>query len=355
MSLSVGIVGLPNAGKSTLFNALLGRQQALVAERPFTTIEPNIGVVAVPDKVLAKLAAIVKPQKTTPAIVKFVDIAGLVKGAHQGEGLGNQFLAHIRDCDAILHLIRTFRNPQVARVKGSDSPKGDREIIELELVMADLEQIGQALSRVKKKARIDLEINKVLSVLEKIKLVLEAGKLAARANLNAEELEIIKGYNLLTTKPVIFVLNTDETAPSVDLGMVPSKRVLEVCARLEAELVNLDPDEKKELLFSAGIKQSALDKLIISSYRLLNLITFYTIKGDKEVKAWSIRQGATMQEAAKLVHTDMAKGFIKAETVLVDNLLKTGGWQEAKSKGIVRFESRRSRVKDGDVIEFIFS
>jgi hypothetical protein len=296
MSLSVGIVGLPNSGKSTLFNALLSRQIAQVAEYPFTTIEPNTGVVEVPDERLDKLVELIKPEKKVPAAVKFVDIAGLVKGAHKGEGLGNKFLAHIREVDAIIHVLRAFENPNVSHVHGKIDPKEDAQIVDLELKLAEIE------------------------------------------------------------KPVIYVINVDEKQLNKELSNYPiiqsSNQLIVICAKLEADLADLSERERKEYLKEAGIEESGLDKLIKATYKLLDLVTFFTIKGGKQVQAWPIKQGSTVLEAAEIVHTDFAKGFIKAEAISFNDLEKAGSWRKAQELGKTRFEGRDYRVKDGDVIEF---
>lgn len=301
MSLSVGIVGLPNAGKSTLFNALLSRQIAQVAEYPFTTIEPNTGVVEVPDKRLDKLAEFLKPEKVVPAAVKFIDIAGLVKGAHQGEGLGNKFLGHIREVDAIVHIVRGFTNPNVSHVHGKIDPQEDIKIVNLELEMAEIK------------------------------------------------------------KPTIYVLNISEnqmtgeldnqikTIPIIQSSSYP---VIKVCAKLEMELAELKSEERKEYLEQLDIKESGLEKLIKEAYKLLDLLTFFTIKGGKQVQAWSLKSGQTALDAAGVVHTDFAKNFIKAEVISFEELEKVGSWSKAQELGKIRLEGRDYKVKDGDVIEF---
>lgn len=295
MSLSVGIVGLPNSGKSTLFNALLSRQIAQVAEYPFTTIEPNTGVVEVPDERLNKLAELIKPEKVVPAAVKFIDIAGLVKGAHQGEGLGNKFLGHIREVDAILHIVRAFNNPSVSHVHGKIDPPTDIEIVNLELELGEIK------------------------------------------------------------KPMIYVLNISEDQIAKEAkALFPAlkEEVIPVCAKLEMDLAELSPEERREYLVELGIKESGLDKVIKSAYKLLGLITFFTIKGGKQVQAWPIKEGSTALDAAGLVHTDFAKGFVKAEVIGVNELLEIGGWKEAQEKGKIRLEGKDYEVCDGEVIEF---
>jgi small GTP-binding protein len=346
LSLSIGIIGLPNAGKSTLFNALLGRQIAEVAERPFTTIEPNAGVVSVPDRRLDQLVALIKPERVVPATVKFIDIAGLVKGAHQGEGLGNKFLGEIRSCQAILHLVRAFENRAVSRVEGSLNPASDVAIVNLEMVMADFEVVVKRTDEVKKKARTRSDLGKLLKVLEKLKAVLGEGKLASEADFSEEEKLLVKDLNLLTLKPVIYVLNTDEAGLKGE--------GIRICARLELALLDLKKEEKEEYLKEVGVKELGLDRLIREAYFLLDLITFYTVKGGKEVHAWPLKRGETALEAARWVHTDMAGGFIKAEVIKAEVLLSLGGWQEAKEAGKVRLEGRDYKVTDGEVLEFKF-
>lgn len=292
MSLSVGIVGLPNSGKSTLFNALLSRQIAQVGEYPFTTIEPNTGVVEVPDERLAKLAEIVKPEKVVPAAVEFVDIAGLVKGAAEGEGLGNKFLGHIREVDAIAHVVRAFENPNVSHVHGKIDPQEDIEIVNLELELGGIK------------------------------------------------------------KPTIYVLNVSEKDIQQTTDNIGGLSVIPICAKLEMELAELEPRERKEYLAELGINQSGLDRFIKACYKLLNLLTFFTIKGGKQVQAWPIKENSSALEAASLVHTDFAKNFIKAEVVGFDDLMEAGSWKEAVEKGKIRLEGKDYKVCDGDVIEF---
>lgn len=295
MSLSVGIVGLPNSGKSTLFNALLSRQIAQVAEYPFTTIEPNAGVVEVPDERLDKLVQLIKPEKVVPAAIKFIDIAGLVKGAHQGEGLGNKFLGHIREVDAIVHIVRTFTNPQVSHVYGKIDPQNDIEIVNLELELGEIK------------------------------------------------------------KPTIYILNISEDQigkEPKDLFLNLKEEVISVCAKLEMDLAELSVKERKEYLTESGIKETGLDKVIRAAYKLLGLITFFTIKGGKQVQAWPIKEGANALDAAGLVHTDFAKGFIKAEVISFKELVEASSWKEAQEKGKIRLEGKDYIMRDGDVIEF---
>ncbi|HUW21703.1 MAG TPA: redox-regulated ATPase YchF [Candidatus Bathyarchaeia archaeon] len=355
MSLSVGIVGLPNAGKSTLFNALLGCQIAEVAERPFTTIEPNTGVVVIPDSRLERLGQLIKPEKLVSATIKFIDIAGLVKGAHKGEGLGNQFLSQIRFCDAILHLVRAFSNPRVVRPEESLNPLADAEIVNLEMALADLEIVERSLIEAKKKARVNSDMAALVGVLEKIKAALGKDQVTIRTQLTDEEKEIIKELNLLTLKPMIYILNVDESGRGQDKNLPSSFPVLEICAALQAELTGLENSERQEFAGEFGLEEGALNQLIKEAYQLLDLITFYTIKGGKEVHAWPIRKGTKAVVAAGQVHTDMARGFIKAEVINVDQLLSIGSWQRSKELGKLQLQGKDYKVTDGDVVEFKFS
>ncbi len=331
MSLSVGIVGIPNAGKSTLFNALLQRQIADVAEYPFTTIEPNTGVVEVPDERLAKLSGVLKIAKVVPAPVKFIDIAGLVKGAHKGEGLGNKFLSHIRETDAIIHVVRDFEEPGVPHVAGGINPIHDITIVNLELVLADFEIVARRLAEKK------LE-NKQRGVLEKIKKILEEGKMAAEANLSEEEKKLVAEFSLLTLKPIIYVINTN----------------VERVEKLNPDEFKKVTGKSKVLILSAKSGGSPLSELIKEACKTLDLITFYTIKGGKETRAWPIKRGASAREAAGIVHTDMAKGFIKAEVINWSELVALGSWLQAKKSGKIRVEGRDYPVQDGEVLEIKF-
>jgi small GTP-binding protein len=331
MSLSVGIVGLPNVGKSTLFNALLQREIADVAEYPFTTIEPNTGVVEVPDENLKKLASALKIDKVVPAPVKFIDIAGLVKGAHQGEGLGNKFLSHIRETNAILHVVRDFENEKVPHISGRIDSIHDITIINLELILADFETVARRLSDKK----LD---TKQVEVLEKIKKILEAGKKAREARLDDEEKKIMTEFNLLTFKPMIYVINTNK----------------EKVSQLTIELFKKVTREDEVLILSATSDGQALSELIKKAYQTLGLITFYTTKGGKEVRAWPIKKGSTAIEAAGIVHTDMARGFIKAEVISEDQLVAFKSWTEAKKAGKIRVEGKNYQIQDREVVEVRF-
>lgn len=353
MNVSVGIVGLPNAGKSTLFNALLGRQIAQTASHPFTTIEPNIGVVAVPDPKLEKLVQLIKPKRAVPATIKFIDIAGLIKNAYQGEGLGNQFLSQIRSTDAILHIVRAFSNPSVSRVETETDSQKQAEIVNLELAMSDLEIVKRQLEEAKKKARTNPETAKLAKILEKIFKTLNEGK--TEHLLTGEEKLLLKDFNFLTLKPVIYVLNVDENGPAENQKLPDQFQAIEVSALLESNLAELSPEERNQYLQEYGKKEVGLDRVIQKAYQVLNLVTFYTVKGGQEVTAWPIPKGSTALQAAGQVHTDMAKGFVKAQVINVDKLLAAGSWVEAGKRGLLRLEGKDYLVQDEDVSEFKFS
>lgn len=346
MNLSVGIVGLPNVGKSTLFNALLRKSVAASANYPFTTIEPNVGVVPVPDDRLAKLAQAVKTTTIIAATVKFVDIAGLVKGASQGEGLGNKFLSHIREVDAIIHLVRDFEDPDV--IKTGVSPQEDTEIINTELILADLETVTKIREDAEREAKVskDKMTLEKLSGLTKLKSGLEQGQLASSVPLTDLEKGSLGPLPLLTIKPQLVVRNVGESnLTGGDLS---------ICAKLEAELADLTPDESRQYLNELGIKESGLERLIRAAYTTLGLISYFTA-GEKEVRAWTIKSGTLAPAAAGVIHTDFEKGFIKADVTAWDKLVEAGGWAEAKEKGWVRLEGRDYVFQDGDVAIFRFA
>lgn len=336
MNLSIGIVGLPNVGKSTLFNALLKKQQAFVANYPFATIEPNVGVVPVPDERLNKLAEIEKSEKVVPATVKFVDIAGLVKGAAEGQGLGNKFLAHVRECNAICHVVRHFSNKEVTHVSETSNPQSDYEIVNTELILADLQTLEKSKTK-------DQKLN---SAIEKLKIELNKGKMARVVQLTDEEKGIIVQLQLLTMKPMFTVANVDEDKLHEDYGSSVA-----INAKLEAELASLSEDEQKEYLNSLGLKESGLERIIKKGYEILDLISFLTA-GEKEARAWTIKRGTTAQDASGTIHTDFIKNFIKAEVISYDDFIHSNGWKNAREFGKTRFEGREYIVKDGDVIEF---
>ena len=362
--MKLGIVGLPNVGKSTLFNSLT-KAGAESANYPFCTIDPNVGVVAVPDNRLKLLGDFYHSKKVTPAVIEFVDIAGLVKGASKGEGLGNQFLANIREVDAILHVVRCFEDPNVIHVDGSVDPIRDIETINLELIFADLEVLERRMAKVGRTRQMDKAAAKEYTLLEKIKKHLEDGKLAKTLELeDDDEASMIKEYNLLTAKPVIYAANVaeDELAGE-DNDLVKKVRayaeeegseVFSICAQIEEEISELDDDEKKMFLEDRGIEEAGLDTLITASYRLLGLMSFLTA-GEDETRAWTIKIGTKAPQAAGKIHTDFERGFIKAEVVNYQNLLDCGSYAGAREKGLVRMEGKEYVVQDGDVILFRFN
>ena len=361
-NLSIGIVGLPNVGKSTLFNALLKKQVAFAANYPFATIEPNTGIVEVPDPRIEGLSELVRkedkkdPDKIIPAVVKFVDIAGLVKGAAQGEGLGNKFLSHIREVDAIIHLIRVFEDENVARA-GSTTPQNDKEVINTELILSDLEVLEK---------RIPVELRNVRSgdkdaavkcgAYKKLQNHLNSGKLASTLELSEREKEAVKDLNLLTSKPVLYVFNISEDAFIEEEKLELSKEFdgIPICAKLESELAGLSEEERREYMAEMGVGESGLDKIIKKSYEILGLQTFFTY-GPKEVCAWTIKKGFKAPQAAGKIHTDFERGFIAAQIVSYEVLVKLEGWKNAREKGLVRSEGKDYTMQEGDVVEFRFS
>ena len=356
MALSIGIVGMPNVGKSTLFNALTDAN-ALIANYPFATIEPNTGVVPIPDPRLEKLPHIYKTDRIVPAAVQFVDIAGLVTGASHGEGLGNQFLAHIRACNAVCHVVRVFENGGVARA-GSTDPKKDIEVVNTELVLADLQTVNNRLPRLEKEVKADPKLRPVLETLKKAKKLLEDNKPIHLAK--DIELEHITDLFLLSAKPVIYVFNLDEKSLQVQYlkdeltGVVKPAEALFICAKLESELRGLDENDRLEMLASYGQKESGLIQLIHAAYETLGLQSFFT-GGEKEVRAWTIAKGTTARQAAGVVHSDMEHGFIAAQVVDYDDLMKAGSLPAARAAGKVRTEGRSYMMRPGDVVEFRFN
>lgn len=364
--MKLGIVGLPNVGKSTLFNSLT-RAGAQTANYPFCTIDPNVGIVPVPDERLKVLADLYKSEKITPAVVEFVDIAGLVKGASKGEGLGNQFLSHIREVDAIVHVVRCFEDPNIIHVDGSVDPLRDIETINLELTFSDLEILERRISKVAKVAKNDKAQAKELDLLMRLKEHLEKGRLAKTfAAGDEEEQSLIAGYNLLTAKPVIYAANVKDTDIANDgadnehvrkvreFAKQENSEVFVICAQIEQEIAELEDDERKMFLEDLGLAESGLEKLIKASYRLLGLMSYLTA-GPKETRAWTIRIGTKAPEAAGKIHSDFERGFIRAEVVSYEQLVECGSFNAAKEKGLVRSEGKDYVIQDGDVVLFRFN
>jgi GTP-binding protein YchF len=356
VSLTIGIVGLPNVGKSTLFNALT-RNDVLAANYPFATIDPNVGVVGVPDARLNVLAGMFASARTVPATVSFVDIAGIVRGASTGEGLGNKFLAHIREADAICQVIRAFSDPNVVHVEGKVSPADDIETINTELILADLQTIENALPRLQKEARLHKDKQPVVAAVEQARGVLEQGRTVFSARLDREPL---RELHLLTAKPFLYVFNVDPDELSNEevmaelRSLVAPAEAIFLDAKTEAELIELPPEEALELLQSMGQQESGIDQLAQVGFRTLGLQTFLTA-GPKESRAWTIRKGATAPQAAGVIHTDFERGFIKAEIVSYDDLVDAGSMAEARARGKVRMEGKDYAMQDGDVVEFRFN
>ncbi len=362
--MKLGIVGLPNVGKSTLFNAITSAG-AESANYPFCTIEPNVGVVSVPDERLEALRNLFDSERCVPTVIEFFDIAGLVKGASQGEGLGNKFLSHIREVDAIVHVVRCFEDENITHVEGRIDPIEDIEIINLELIFADLEQVNKRIERVKKMLKGDKGYQKEYDLLLKVQETLEGGKSARSLELTDDEKAIMKSFNLITSKPVLYAANISEedlvdnpdneyVQRVKEYANLENAEVIVISAQIEAEISELSDEEKMTFLDDLGLDESGLDKLIKASYKLLGLISYLTA-GPKEVRAWTIKEGTKAPQAAGKIHTDMERGFIRAETISYDDLVNSNGYVTAKEKGLVRLEGKDYVVQDGDVIVFRFN
>ena len=362
--MKLGIVGLPNVGKSTMFNSIT-KAGAECANYPFCTIEPNVGVVPVPDERLDELTKMYNPEKTTHAVIEFVDIAGLVKGASKGEGLGNKFLSHIRETDAIVEVVRCFEDSNVVHVDGSVDPIRDIETINLELIFADIETVNKRLDKARKNLKADKKYQEEIDLLEKILKNLEEGKSARALEFTEEEQVLVKDMFLLTTKPILYIANVsesqldnrenDELVMKVkEYAKKENAEVIPLCVKIEEELSGLDDDDKKEMLEALGLEESGLDKVIKRSYDLLGLMSFLTA-GEPEVRAWTIKKGTKAPQAAGKIHSDIERGFIKAEVVSYDDLMKEGSMVAAREKGLVRSEGKEYIMQDGDIVLFKFN
>ena len=356
MSLQIGIVGLPNVGKSTLFNALIKGAKADAQNYPFCTIEPNIGIVEVPDERLMPLTKVSSSKKTVPAAIEFVDIAGLVKGASKGEGLGNQFLSHIREVDAIAMVVRFFEDDNVTHVEGNVDPESDIEVLETELQLADIATVEKRLFSVEKEVKSnskDAALAK--SALQKLKDVLHAGNNAREVELNKDEKESVKGLSLLTSKPILYIANcSEEQLQNFNTNKLKSYKLIPISAKVEEELNELSDDDKKEYLKEIGVDDTGLNILISEAYKTLGLLTYFT-SGEQETRAWTVRVGAKAPEAAGVIHTDFEKGFIAADVIPWQDLFQAEGWTNARAKGLVKMEGKEYVAKDGDVMLFKFN
>jgi len=361
--MQIGIVGLPNVGKSTLFNAIT-RAQAAVASYPFTTVEPNVGIAEVPDQRLWEIAAVTHPAKVVPATIKFLDIAGLVRGASKGEGLGNQFLSHIRPCDAIAHVVRCFEDENITHVSGEVNPLKDIEIVNLELILADSAVADKALHKAEQSVKSDKKHKEEVELLGHIKEILDAGLPVRSMKLTSDQTRVLSSFSLLTAKPMIYVANLSEghlnepdhpwVREVFDWAQAEGSQALIICAKLEAEIAELDKEEAKAFLQELGFAESGLERFVQASYRLLDLITFFTIDSN-ETRAWTIPRGTRAPEAAGKIHSDMEKGFIKAEVVSYQDLVRAGSFHKAREEGHFKIEGMEYGVLDGDVLHFKFA